>query len=424
MIEPQTEPANLADLDHPPTEPRELMRAFHSFSEVAGRLQAAYDGLRQSAAKLDRELADANRRLEEKVGQLENLSGSLAAVLRAIPSGVVVAANDGTLLMANPAAERLLARAARELVGRPASAITDRDGEPLLRLSDGPCASAERVITPNGEARVIDGCVLSVEDAAGHALGLVEVMNDRSEVRALQEEVRRLDRLAELGRMAAIIAHEIRNPLSGIRGFAGMLERSLQNSDGAETERRWTRRICEGVERADAIIDSVLFLARPRPLKTRDVDAEQVLCESLERVLAAKEGAARRIRASRNVSPAGLTVPADQMRLEQALVNLIQNAVEAMSGEGRLDLSATREGDDVVFTVKDSGPGVPESLRATVFEPFFSTKSDGAGLGLALVARVAELHRGRIELVPGIGTGAGFRLTLPAAHSPKEVSVS
>ncbi len=405
------------------TEPRDLMRAFQAFSEVANRLNAAYDGLRQSAAKLDRELADANRRLEEKVAQLENLSGSLAAVLRAIPSGVVVAATDGTLLMVNPAAERLLERSVHELVGRPASSIVDRAGNPLLRLPDGPSPIAERVMTPGAEARIVDGAVLTVDDAAGNALGLVEVMNDRSEVKALQEEVRRLDRLAELGRMAAIIAHEIRNPLSGIRGFAGMLHRQLQKSENAETERRWTRRICEGVERADAIIDSVLFLARPRPMKTGEVDAEQLLAESLERVLAAKEGAARGVRARRKVEPAGLTVRADATRVEQALVNLIQNSIEAMNGEGQLELSARREGDVVALYVRDSGPGVSAALRATVFEPFFSTKSDGAGLGLALVARIAELHGGTVSLVPGIGTGAGFRLALPAGIPPKETSV-
>src|SRR5690606_25705448 len=110
------------------------------------------------------------------------------------------------------------------------------------------------------------------------------------------------------------------------------------------------------------------------------------------------------------VEPEDLALSADPIRLGQALTNLIQNALQALGGKGRLELRARAAGDRVEIAVMDSGPGVPAELGARLFEPFFSTKSDGAGLGLALVQRIVELHDGEIRLAPGIGTGAAFVL--------------
>jgi signal transduction histidine kinase len=399
-----------------------LQGAFDTFSTVASRLQAAYENLQRTAASLDRKLAEANRRLLSQVEELENLSGSLAAVLRAIPCGVVVAGVDGTVLMANPAAERILALSGTALLGRRAADLADRDGTPLLCLAapDAAEPAQERILHVGDGARIVDGCVVPVADGAGGTLGWVEVLNDRSEVRALQEEVRRLDRLAEMGRIAAIIAHEIRNPLAGIRGFAGLLERDLAGKDGTETQRRWTRRINEGVERADAIIDSVLFLARPRALQRAPLPAEALLLDAYESVAQAHPQRVRGLRVTRDVEPAGLTVSCDEVRLKQALANLIQNAVEALAGcdkpgPHRLELSARAHGDAVEICIADSGPGVPDGVRDKLFEPFFTTKDDGAGLGLALVQRIAELHGGTVRVDRSAFGGAAFTLSLPAA---------
>jgi two-component system sensor histidine kinase HydH len=402
----------------------ELKDAFSAFSEVADRLRAAYEGLSASATRLDAELAVANERLKGQVDELENLSGALAAVLRAIPCGVVVAGMDGVVVMANPAAERILGRKGRELIGNPAERLTDVDGRPLLRLHEGPGPVAERMIATQDGARVVDGGVVSVTDTDGRELGVVEVLNDRSEVRALKEEVRRLDKLAELGRVAAIIAHEIRNPLSGIKGFASLLLRELEADKEHSGGVRFVRRILEGADRADAIIDSVLFLARPRALALAVVDAETLLLDALEEVATAKPLAMRSVAVVRRVEPAGLEVVCDRVRLLQALVNLIQNSAEAMGGKGRLAVSAIASGNTVRFVIEDSGPGVPVALRARLFEPFFTTKTEGAGLGLALVARIAELHGGSITVGSSDGGGAAFTLTVPSSQDPKEAFAS
>ena len=402
------------------SEAEQLGEAFSAFAEVAEQLQGAYQSLQVSATRLDRELADANQQLQTQVVELENLSGSLAAVLRAIPCGVVVAGPDGTVLMMNPAAEEILDVAGERLLGKNAAGFQDSAGQALLRVQEGPGDVEERTIQTEKGVRFVDGRVVPVNDTNGCELGLVEVLSDRSEIKALQLEVERLDRLAELGRVAAIIAHEIRNPLSGIRGFAGLLERHLKDEDGCGKQLRWSRKIVEGVERADAIIDSVLFLARPNPLKREMLDAEALLCDTFELVAQADPTRTRGVNVSLEVNPAGLAVLADRTRLQQALANLMQNALESLEGNGRLDLRAVQAGKNIEFVVRDSGPGVPDDAKGRLFEAFFTTRTEGSGLGLALVQRIAELHEGKVMLRPGIGSGASFVLALPAVEVPQE----
>jgi len=397
----------------------DLAKAFANFTEVAERLEAAYGALRRSTSRIDGEIAEANRKLQEQVGALQNLAGSLAAVLRSIPCGVVVSGRRGEILMINPAAESILGEEATNLLGRAADSLAGIDGEPLLRLPQGPGPSPERNLRTARGTRTVDGCVARVLDVAGTELGLLEVLNDRTEVGALRAEVERLNRFAELGRVAGGIAHEIRNPLSGIRGFAGLLERHLGAEDGNDTARRWARRILEGVADADRIIERVLFLARPNPLERRRVAARRLLDETLEALSTARPALFGRVRVRRRVHPPRLSLDADPVRLRQALTNLAQNALEAMEGTGTLELAATREGNDVRFAVKDDGPGVPASVRETVFEPFVTTKSGGSGLGLALVHRIASAHGGRVSLESRDGGGATFELRIPVSQGAR-----
>ncbi len=395
------------------------LAALRALSDAARRVEAAYSKLRHGAARLDQELADANRRLEQKVVELEHLSGSLAAVLSAIPCGVVVADGDGVVIMANPAAQRILGVSQKDLLGRPAASVVDENGQKLLLLPRGECSDIERpVASPDSKegARIVRGSVVAVKDAAGEFLGRVELLDDRTEVKTLEEEVRRLDRLAELGRVAAILAHEIRNPLSGIRGFAGMLERKLKDGDGRESELRYARRICEGADRADAIIDSVLFLARPRPLRHETVDVESFFCDCWESVAHADPARARGVEVKLDVSPRGLAIHADRVRLAQGVSNLLTNALHATSstgGKGHIELSARVNGEFMTLRIADDGPGIDRESLPHLFEPFFTTKSEGAGLGLALVQRVAELHGGKVRVTSEKGKGAAFCLDLP-----------
>jgi signal transduction histidine kinase len=224
------------------------------------------------------------------------------------------------------------------------------------------------------------------------------------------------EKLAALGRLAAGIAHEVRNPLGVMRASASLVQEHFADGDDAH---RACRFIVEETDRLDGLIASLLAFARPTSLALRPVDVEQVLARA--------EGLAREVLAPRTLSlvrPAGAgaaeTVTADPELLTQLLLDLVTNAAEAVAPGGRVELRARSEERGVVLAVADDGPGVAPADRERIFEPFFTTKERGTGLGLAMAERIARAHGGALRLVPGAGAGPGgrgacFELTLPRA---------
>ena len=244
----------------------------------------------------------------------------------------------------------------------------------------------------------------------------------RSQVGALSAELEqknallaRRNRLAELGEMAAGVAHEIRNPLGGIRLYAGLLERDLL----ADPERlSLVRRLLSGVDQLDRIVREMLAFTKEIVLERRAVSLEDLLEEALSFALPAGQaglsGGTSPVRVRREYEP-GLAVQADLHHLRRAVLNLLLNAVEAMPEGGTLTLGAARaaSGAGVEIRVDDSGPGIPAEVLPRIFDPFFTTKAQGTGLGLAVVQRVAEAHGGSVEASNAPGGGARFRLLLP-----------
>ncbi len=223
----------------------------------------------------------------------------------------------------------------------------------------------------------------------------------------------RRSRLAELGEMAAGVAHEIRNPLGGIRLYAGLLERDL----ASDPERlALVRKLLSGVEQLDRIVREMLAFTKQIILDRREVELEHVLEEALSFALpqGASGGAVRVVRRYE----AGLLAPVDVHHLHRACLNLILNAVEAMPEGGTLTLATARvamEGAPAAeIRVEDTGSGIPPEALPRLFDPFFTTKAQGTGLGLAVVSRVAEAHGGTVEAANRAGGGASFRMRLPA----------
>ena len=223
----------------------------------------------------------------------------------------------------------------------------------------------------------------------------------------------RRNRLAELGEMAAGVAHEIRNPLGGIRLYAGLLERDLIR----DPERLGLlRRLLDGVGQLDRIVGEMLDFTRRIVPQPREVEAERLLEAALEAALPAP-GAAGGVRVLRRYVPA-LRVRADPHHLHRALLNLVLNALEAMPEGGTLILAAADLPEGVELRVEDSGPGIPPEALGRVFDPFFTTKARGTGLGLAIVQQVAEAHGGSAEAGNRPGGGACFRILLPQGRVP------
>jgi signal transduction histidine kinase len=248
------------------------------------------------------------------------------------------------------------------------------------------------------------------------------------ELRRAEAEARRAERLAALGQLSAGLAHEIRNPLGVIKGSAEMLSQKVAGSQPLVAE--LAGYISSEVNRLNALVVRFLDFARPSKLETRPERISEIVDHALESAAASFPDA--KVKIERQYAPGLPEIQADRQLCEQVFVNLITNALQAMEGQpgslkgtpdgtmnGMLRLSIAPEvsngGPGVCVTVEDSGPGVPPELREQIFNPFFTSKKDGVGLGLSIVAKIVDDHHGTIRLDSGTTKGARFRVFFPQA---------
>lgn len=386
----------------------DLEGTIRAFSTVLENLETGHAKLAARAERVEAELCRANAELAAKVAELDAVKRHLEAILSSLPTGVVVRDAGGAVVRVNDAALALLGCAADELAARaewPGLTGAAADG------------SAREVECADGARRTIANRYSPVRLRGGEVVGSVEILDDRTELEAMARRVHQLDKMAALGTMAGGVAHEIRNPLNAVQGFAGLLARKLP--EGSQ-EARWARLIQEGAGECDAIVSSLLTFASPERLLVEALDARELVDEAagaVRRELEAR-GAADRYSITTHVGDVELR--GDRIKLRQALRNLLANAVRCQpeGGDVRVDVHA-RSG-AVQVRVTDGGPGIPPELRDRVTEPFFTTRADGTGLGLALVHTIARLHGGTFEVSadPAPLGGADVRLTLPSPSAP------
>jgi two-component system, NtrC family, sensor histidine kinase HydH len=237
-------------------------------------------------------------------------------------------------------------------------------------------------------------------------------------LRKAQEEARRAERLAALGQLSAGLAHEIRNPLGVIKGSAEILNQKLSASD--ELAKELSGYIYTEVNRLSALVSRFLDFARPSQLNLKAEDVPALLERCLRTV--ADQGASATVRIVREYATPLPKAMIDSELCEQAFTNLLFNACEAMGEGGQLiiRMNTVKKGagpaDEVAVEIVDSGPGVPAEMKEQIFNPFFTTKKTGVGLGLAIVSKIIDAHGGAVKLVSAPGQGACFRVTLPAEN--------
>lgn len=241
--------------------------------------------------------------------------------------------------------------------------------------------------------------------AESHARALEE--NARALLRA-EETIRRSERLRGLGELAAGMAHEIRNPLGGIRGAGEVLRRSDTPPDVRE---EFGALLESEIARLDAVVGNFLEFARPRPAEVADVGVREAVDALM--LLLRPEAAKRQVELSNAVAPE-VHVHADAGLLRQILLNLVLNAIQIQKGGGRVEISAAESGGSVSVDVTDTGPGVPPQVRDRIFDPYVTAREDGSGLGLAVAVRLATSMDGTLCLLRSAPGDTAFRLVLPA----------
>lgn len=392
----------------------ELEEALRVVPGVLERLRRGYAEIEARAERVERELVLTNAELERKVDQLDALKRHLEAVLESLPNGVIERDPEGRIVRVNAAVQRILGLPASELVGRREHPYLPRpagDGQPRA------------VARPDGERLVLASHYAGVLRADGTAAGSLEILDDRTEASTLAERLHAADKMAALGTLAAGVAHEIRNPLNAVKGFADLLRRTLQDGDVDPRFRSWADCIVTGAGEMDAIVENMLTFGSPERLRVETIDPAELLREALE---AARTGQELHDDFSVELRCQAPSFAGDRLKLRQALRNLIENGLGVQGPGARLLVRATLEGSEVVLAVADAGPGIPAELAARVFDPFFTTRADGTGLGLALVATIARLHGGRAEVSPVPSPLGGaevlLRLPRPSATGPEHSS--
>ena len=250
-----------------------------------------------------------------------------------------------------------------------------------------------------------------VKDSSGGSLGAVILLNDLREIRELHERARRVEHLASIGRMAAAVAHEIRNPLSSIRGLAQYFAANDQNRD--PEEQTYARTIVAESDRLDTVVSELLNYARPLQLNLAEISIEALFADTVRTTMLNTEK--NGIEIDQDIKPDIPVVQLDRDRILQVLLNLTQNGMAAMPHGGRLALRARwlAELKSIQLIVEDTGTGIPEQDVPRLFEPFFTTRTHGTGLGLAIVHKIMDAHNGMIDVQSEEGKGTTMTLTIP-----------
>jgi len=257
-----------------------------------------------------------------------------------------------------------------------------------------------------------------IKDGRGGCDGAVIVLRDLREIKLLQEKVKRSEKLAAIGELAAGVAHEIRNPLSSIRGFAQFLRHSLKDRP---QEKEYAETMVTEVDRINRVVTDLLTFARPMTVEFSPTDITELIEHSVRLVEA--DALARDVNIQMKISD--LTkLPMDANQITQALLNLLLNALQALPPKGNIEIGADLDASDsrLHLWVKDDGPGIRNNLIEKIFEPFYTTHEKGTGLGLAIVHKIAENHNGEIRVnspPKGMTRGCCFSIIIPIIVSRK-----
>jgi two-component system sensor histidine kinase HydH len=334
-----------------------------------------------------------------------------------MPIGIVALDGDKKVIAFNAWAESILGRAAGEVIGRPAGEVLPDTCREIL----GELERSGKVIEKETECSMSTGKTVPLEviaatlkEEGGRPQGSVVLFRDLTEVRQLKAEIARSQRLASIGSLAAGVAHEIRNPLSSIKGFATYFKGKLR---GDPEDSKTADIMIQEVERLNRVIRQLLDLSRPMEIEKKPTRLGPLIEHTVRLidVHARKKG----ITVKTDVSPEAPAVFADPDRIKQVLLNLCLNAVEAMQAGGILTLSLGRHSERLVrMGVSDTGTGIPGDNLENIFDPYYTTKTSGTGLGLAIVHRIVEAHGGEIRVRSEAGQGTTFNILLPVLDEP------
>ncbi len=353
-------------------------------------------------------MAQHYRAARTSLGRVKAFSDNLVSRM---PIGLVALDREGRVTAINSVAASTLDIGAADAVGQPAAAVLPDVLMETLAGSGDLVEKELRCPLADGRRIPLDVSAATLNDADGQPFGQVILFKDLSEIRQLRQEVEKNRRLASVGRLAAGVAHEIRNPLSSIKGFATYFKEKYRTE---ERDQEIATIMIQEVDRLNRVVGQLLEFSRPMRLQFQRLPVAPFLADAMRLVEHPYAEAGIRMRVESDDAQLAAMLDADKMN--QVMLNLFLNARDAMPDGGQLTVRMRGDGTRVMIQVVDTGAGIAAEDLPHVFEPYFSTKRSGTGLGLAIVHNIIAAHQGEILVESQPGRGTSILITLPAAE--------
>ena len=387
------------------------------------RLSANIDIITDGLSTLAQNIPTRLPQLPGEMGQISQSVNNLAQALRETRTlndliienaadGVIAIDRQGDVTTMNPAAEVITGYQRHELVGQPYSMLFDNTQfySPVLDTLEHGTEHVALEISFPGRDRTIELSVTTsrIHNTHGEMIGALVIFSDLTARKETQRRMAQAERLATLGELMAGVAHEVRNPLTAIRGYVQILRQ--QTSDPIHQE--YLSVVLKEIDSINKVIQQLLEFSRPRHSQWQQVSLNALVEETL--VLVQTAGVQARVDFISELDNELSPINADRELLKQVLLNILINAVQAISARGKIRIRTWQYSDSQqAISIEDNGCGIDLSLQKKIFDPFFTTKASGTGLGLALSQRIINAHQGDIRVASLPGYGATFTLILP-----------
>ena len=391
-----------------------LQNAFSLFSKETGRLEKAYTALQKRFKEVTQSLEDTRKELKFKIIELDDTNSHLNNLLKNINQGMIFVNGVGSIITFNTSAEKILEVPQTKILKQnfwnhfedDAFGFSMRKALDKLKIPEILNVLWKASLHQDKDLEI---STTFIETDNLNSSGLIVLLRDVTRLKKLQVLATRNDRLKELGEMAASVAHEIRNPLGGIKGFASLLQRDLTDHPNLQY---MANAIVEGTDTLNRLVTNVLHYSRPLSLTVEPLPLCSLL-NDLVSLVRADPLCNDSIHFKIEVSPSLPFILGDKGLLQSALLNLLVNSLQAMPNGGDILLEAKEINTLITIKIKDTGSGIEPDNLEKIFSPFFTTKTTGTGIGLAEVHKIIQTHGGTIEVQSELNRGTCFTIKLP-----------
>jgi signal transduction histidine kinase len=383
-----------------------------AFGEAAGekKIIAGED----TAARVSSKIEIIGQRMRNVEEVFSTLKDNLNQFLGNLQDGILLFTGDGRAVLVSEAARRFLAIDQGDILGLNVQEIFDRStvlGRTLLEAFDAASPLAHVEIRTETGRRISASLDFIRDDGTSHGLGALVTLHDLESVEEIESELELSRRMAAIGRLTSGVGHEVKNPINAIVVHLELLKNKL--GDAGPPAIRHLEVIDAEIHRLDRVVQTLVDFSRPVELQLREQDLRTVIGEVL--ALADEEFSTHHVTLISTMPSIPLIANIDADLMKQAVLNVIQNGAQAMQVGGRLEVMLEEVNKSAILRVADEGPGIPEEIREKIFDLYFTTKSGGSGIGLAMTYRILQLHHGSVEVQSRAGRGAEFLLRIPLA---------